>query len=81
MLPDRYTTCMLIIPQSLSTLVYVLDCGIVLFIPYFVKRRHLAGCIANLLYEHIKTMVEQKINMGLISKSFLRYFPPNYLTR
>lgn len=29
----------------------------------------------NLLYERIKTMVEQKINMGLISKSFLRYFP------
>lgn len=29
----------------------------------------------NFLYEHIKTMVEQKINMGLISKSFLKYFP------
>jgi hypothetical protein len=29
----------------------------------------------NFLYEHIKTIVEQKINMGLISKSFLKYFP------
>lgn len=38
MLPDRYTTCMLIIPQSLSALVYVLDCGIVLFIPYFSEK-------------------------------------------
>ncbi len=42
MLPDRYTTCMLIIPQSLSTLVYVLDCGIVLFIPYFSEKATLS---------------------------------------
>jgi len=42
MLPDRYTTCMLIIPQSLSALVYVLDCGIVLFIPYFSEKATLS---------------------------------------